>query len=71
MLGWFWRHMGRRSRGGVGAMLGGVDEVFHPEAARAREQIDRQHSMVTPMPSPGDKLLKDGKLIVERPADRP
>jgi hypothetical protein len=69
MLGWFWRHMGRRSRGSMGAMLGGVDEIFHPEAARAREQVDRQHSMVMPMPSPGDKLLNEGRLVIERPAE--
>ena len=71
MLGWFWRHMGRRSRGGMGAMLGGVDEIFHPEAARARERIDRQHSMVMPMPSPGDELLNEGRLIIPPPTSRP
>lgn len=63
------RSLGRRSRGGMGAVLGGLDEVFHPGAARGRELLDRQHSMVMPMPSPGDKLLDDGLLLVTPPDD--
>lgn len=59
--------MGKRTRGGMGAVLGGMDELFHPEAVRARESIERQHSLVVPMPSPGDKLLNEGRLVVERP----
>ena len=47
-------------------MLGGMDELFHPEAVRARQSIERDHSMVVPMPSPGDKLLKEGRLVIER-----
>ena len=67
MLAWFHRHMGRRSRGGMGAVLGGLDEVFHPEAVRGREDVDRQHSMVVPLPSPGDRMLEDGVAVIERP----
>ena len=69
MLRWLYRSMGRRTRGGMGAVLGGMDELFHPEAARAREAIERDHSLVVPMPSPGDKLLKEGRLVVERPRE--
>ena len=66
MLGWFYRHMGRHSRGGMGAVLGGLDEVFHPEAVRGRQEVERQHSMVVPSPSPGDKMLDDGVVVIER-----
>ena len=69
MLAWFYRHLGRRSRGSVGAVLDGMDEIFHPSAVRARENLDRQHSLVVPMPSPGDKLLKEGRLVIPRSAD--
>lgn len=68
MLGWFYRSLGRRTRGGMGAVLGGLDELFHPEAARARESVERQHSLVVPQPSPGDKLLTEGRLVIERPS---
>ena len=70
MLGWFYRVFGKRTRGGMNAVLGGLDSLFHPEAVRSRESIERDHSMVEPMPSPGDKLLKDG-LVVERPPQPP
>jgi hypothetical protein len=60
--------MGQRARGGMGAVLGGVDQLFHPEAARARETIERDHSLVVPMPSPGDRMLDEGRLIVDRAA---
>jgi len=65
MLAWFHRHLGRRSRGGMGAVLGGLDEVFHPEAVHGREDVDRQHSMVVPLPSPGDTMLDDGVAVIE------
>jgi hypothetical protein len=64
VLGWFYRHLGGRSRGGMGAVLGGLDELFHPEAARARETIERDHSLVVPMPSPGDRMLDEGRLVL-------
>jgi hypothetical protein len=51
----------------MGAVLGGLDEVFHPEAVHGRQETDRQHSMVVPLPSPGDKMLEDGVAVIERP----
>ena len=69
MLGWFYRHMGRRSRGGMGAVLGGLDEVFRPEAVHGRQEVDRQSSMVVPYPSPGDRMLDDGVVVIERAQD--
>jgi hypothetical protein len=50
----------------MGAVLGGLDEVFHPEAVHGRQETDRQHSMVVPLPSPGDKMLDDGVVVIER-----
>ena len=60
MLSWLRRGIGgsgghRRPRSGV------LDGIFHPGAARAREHLDAQHERVMPSPTPGDKLLSDGR----------
>jgi hypothetical protein len=57
------------SRRGTAAVLGVLDDIWHPGAARAREQLDSQNERVMPAPSPGDKLLDDGKIVVKRPSD--
>jgi hypothetical protein len=44
-----------------------LDPFFNPEAARAREEIERQHELVIPTPSPGDRLLDEGVAVIERP----
>jgi hypothetical protein len=63
MLSWLRRSMGD-SRRGSAAVLGVLDDIWHPGAARAREQLDSQNERVMPAPSPGDKLLKDNKIVV-------
>ena len=68
MLGWLRRSMGDSKRG-TGAVLGVLDDIWHPGAARAREQLDSQNERVMPAPTPGDKLLDDGKIVVRRPTD--
>ena len=53
-----------------GALSGGLsalDAVFNPGAARAREELDQQHERVVPTPSPGDRMLDDGVIVIERP----
>ena len=72
VLGRFYRHLrGRRARGGMGAVLGGLDELFHPDAARARERIERDHSLVMPMPTPGDRMLDEGRVVIDPDAPAP
>jgi hypothetical protein len=64
VLGWLRR---RASRRGVSAALGVLDEVFHPGAETAREVRDAQPDQVQPAPSPGDRLLDEGRVVIERP----
>lgn len=64
MFGWLRR---RASRRGVSSALGVLDEVFHPGAEVAREVRDAQPDQVRPAPSPGDKLLDEGRVVIDRP----
>lgn len=57
------------SGSGAGAATA-LDQFFHPAAARAREEIDRQHELVMPAPSPGDRLLDQGVVVIEAPEPR-
>jgi hypothetical protein len=63
MLRWLRNTMGG-SAGGMNAMLGALDEVFNPAAARARKELEEQNERVVPIPSPGDKLLAEGKVVI-------
>ena len=49
----------------LSAGLGSIDAVFNPAAARAREELDQQHERVVPVPSPGDRILDDGVIVIE------
>jgi hypothetical protein len=74
MLGWMRRRAGRKGRGALGALLNGTDEMWHPTALRAREDLDSQHQFVTPAPSPGDRLLDGSSVVLPArpvPADPP
>jgi hypothetical protein len=51
----------------AGSVLGVFDEVFNPGAHRAREELERQHEHVVPTPSPGDRLLDDGVIVISVP----
>jgi hypothetical protein len=70
MLAWTRRSMGVKGRGGMGAVLGAMDDVFNPGAARARETLQAENQRVVTKPSPGDKLLNDGKVVVQLPSGR-
>ncbi|MDI1288756.1 MAG: hypothetical protein PSX37_02240 [bacterium] len=41
------------------------DEIYSPSAASAREHLDRRHEQVIPTPSPGDRLLSEGRVVIE------
>jgi hypothetical protein len=63
-----------RLRGRNGSAAGvatALDQFFSPGAARAREETDRQHELVVPTPSPGDRLLEDGILVIDVPPPPP
>ena len=62
MLRWLRGTMGG-SAAGVNAMIGALEDIFNPAAARARKE---QHERVIPIPSPGDKLLAEGKVVIPR-----
>ena len=57
--------------GALSSGLGALDAFFNPGAARAREELERQHERVIPTPSPGDRMLEDGVIVIEVPGDEP
>jgi hypothetical protein len=65
MLAWLRKGIGG-SAGGMGGAIGVIDEVFNPGAARAREEMAREHEMALPAPTPGDRLLTEGRLTIRR-----
>ena len=65
MLRWLRGSMGG-SAAGMNAMIGALDSVFNPAAARAREELEEQNERIVPVPSPGDKLLAGGKVVIRR-----
>ena len=64
MLTWMRRGLG--TRGGMSAVLGALDSVFNPGAARAHDEIEEQHQRVLPTPSPGDRMLTEGRVVIRR-----
>ncbi|MHB0928218.1 MAG: hypothetical protein ACYC3W_04740 [Candidatus Nanopelagicales bacterium] len=67
-MGWFQKAMKENtSKGSMTSAMGAIDDVFNPAAARAREQLEAQHEAVQPMPSPGDDVLKHGRITLKRP----
>lgn len=62
MLMWMKRGLGTRSS--MGAVLGALDEVFNPGGARAHDDLKEQHERVIPTPSPGDRMLSEGRVVL-------
>lgn len=54
------------SAAGMNAAFGAFDVFFHPAAARAREELREQHERVVPIPSPGDNLLDERRIVLRR-----
>ena len=65
MLMWMKRGLGQHTS--MGAVLGALDEVFNPEAARSRDELHERHERVIPTPSPGDRLLREGRIRIRVP----
>jgi hypothetical protein len=69
-----WYAIGARRRGAAreprrlssGAVLG-VDEVFHPSAAHAREVWDAEQTLPAPAPTPGDGpgVISGNRIVIE------
>lgn len=59
-----WLKKGLGPRAGMSSALGALDEVFNPSAARAREDVEAQHERVIPVPSPGDRMLREGRVHI-------
>ncbi len=59
------------SSGSASGVLGAFDVIYNPAAARAREELDRQHEQVVPTPSPGDRMLTEGRLVIPEPVAAP
>ncbi|MBI1351208.1 MAG: hypothetical protein GC156_08820 [Actinomycetales bacterium] len=49
----------------LSAGMGAFEAFVNPAAARAREELEQQHERVIPTPSPGDRLLEDGVIVIE------
>ena len=54
----------------MAAGLGALEEVLSPSASRARELLEADHERVVAAPSPGDRLLDDGVVVIPSPAAR-
>lgn len=50
------------SGGGMGSAL---DAVWRPSAEGARAEWESQVEMPAPAPSPGDKALDEGRIVIE------
>jgi hypothetical protein len=66
VLRWLRESMGG-SAAGMNAMIGALDDVFNPAAGRARKELEEQNERIVPIPSPGDKLLAEGKVVIRMP----
>lgn len=65
VLGWLRDSMGE-SRGSMASAFGALEEFVNPAAARAREELHEQNERVMPTPSPGDRLLDEGRIVLRR-----
>jgi hypothetical protein len=54
------------SASAIGSVIWALEELYNPAAARARKE---QRERVIPAPSPGDKLLDEGKVVIRRTPD--
>ncbi|MBA3843540.1 MAG: hypothetical protein H0X39_13185 [Actinobacteria bacterium] len=68
MLRWLRGSMGG-STAGMNAMIGAFESFFNPNAARAREMLEEQNQRGVAVPSPGDKLLDEGRIVIRRKPD--
>jgi hypothetical protein len=63
-----WLRQGMGASASMSGVVGAFEELFNPGAARGRQELQEQHERVIPVPSPGDKLLDEGKVVIRRRA---
>jgi hypothetical protein len=68
MLRWMRQGMGG-SASAMSGVIGALEEFFNPAAARARQELQEQHERVIPAPTPGDKILDEGRVVIRRKAE--
>lgn len=66
MLRWLWRGGGGHTMPMAGVMVGVFDELYNPGAVRAHDELRAQHERVLPCPSPGDRMLTEGRVRITR-----
>ena len=69
-MGWIdLTNSGAKRRGGGGAPLGGIDEVFNPTRYETQLELDRQSVLPAPAPVPGDgaKDIYKGNVKIDVP----
>jgi hypothetical protein len=63
------RHRERRRRIVPAGLVGGIDEVFHPEAHEARLLWEERVEASQPVPAPGEPPFPDGRIVLDLPPD--
>jgi hypothetical protein len=71
MLAWLRRTFGGRGLKGEGssAMVNAFEMLYRPGALKTRAERESRHEAALPAPTPGDRLLREGRLTVRRPDD--
>lgn len=54
----------RRASSPQAGVIGITDDLFHPEAAQARQLWQAQVELPAPEPLPGDKALREGRIVI-------
>ena len=62
------RHRERRRHVAPAGLVGGIDEVFHPEAHEAQLIWRAQVETPAPVPAPGEPPFPDGRITLMLPA---
>ncbi|MEY4741991.1 MAG: hypothetical protein RL672_741 [Actinomycetota bacterium] len=65
------RKTAKKGRAAMGAGLGVMDEIFHPNAKAARFIIEQKREEIAPMPSPEDKPTPEDKPNPNQDDDQP
>lgn len=67
MLDWMLRSMGD-SATMMSGVVGALEEAFNPAAAKARKELEAYKEHRVEAPSPGDRILDDGRITITLPA---
>jgi hypothetical protein len=65
------RHRERRRRIIPAGLVGGIDEVFHPETHEALLLWEAQVEAPEPVPAPGEPPFPGGRIVLSLPSEAP